>query len=167
MYAEQMADAGVDAIIGAHPHRLQGCSFIKDVPVAYSIGNFWFSTGSLYTSIAQIRIDKKGKLTMRMLPCIQRKLKTSIITDSKKKDIFYRYLADVSRKVGIDKNGTLYNLDFNQNDTNKADSKGTKRKNSTEHIKSDMEYKSEKGYSKHNSEYDIDGNRIDRVGNLE
>ena len=167
MYAEQMADAGVDAIIGAHPHRLQGCSFIKDVPVAYSIGNFWFSTGSLYTSIAQIRIDKKGKLTMRMLPCIQRKLKTSIITDSKKKDKFYRYLADVSRKVGIDKNGTLYNLDFNQNDTNKADSKGTKRKKSTEHIKSDMEYKSEKGYSKHNSEYDIDGNRIDRVGNLE
>ena len=166
-YAEKMADAGIDAIVGAHPHRLQGCAFVKDVPVAYSIGNFWFSTGSLYTSIAQIRIDKAGGLTMRMLPCIQRKLKTSLITDAKQIDKFYKYLADVSKKIGIDKNGTLYNLNHKQNSKNKSDSKHSKSKNSAKYIKSDIAYKSEKSYSKHNSEYDIDGNRIDRVGNLE
>lgn len=41
--AQLFAEAGADAIIGGHPHRLQGAAFISDVPVAYSLGNFWFS----------------------------------------------------------------------------------------------------------------------------
>ena len=42
--AEQIAQAGADVIIGGHPHRLQGAAFVGDVPIAYSLGNFWFST---------------------------------------------------------------------------------------------------------------------------
>lgn len=70
--AQLCAEAGADAVIGGHPHRLQGVSFIGDTPVVYSLGNFWFSTGSLYTTIAQIRIDQDGELTLQMLPCIHR-----------------------------------------------------------------------------------------------
>ena len=149
--AKQMAEAGVDAIVGGHPHRLQGCEFIENVPVAYSIGNFWFSTGSLYTSIAQIRIDKDGKLAMRMIPCLQKGLVTSVIEDEKQIKKFYEYLADISGKIGIDADGTLHDLKEEKNAGNKDKYK----------------YKSEKYYSKHSSNYDIDGNRIDRVGNLE
>lgn len=44
-YAQQMADAGVDYIIGSHPHALQPYDVLtardgRSVPVIYSIGNF-------------------------------------------------------------------------------------------------------------------------------
>lgn len=68
-------------MIGGHPHRLQGVEFIKNVPVAYSVENFWFSTGKLYTTIAQIQIDDSGSLKLRMIPCIQDSLTTSILTE--------------------------------------------------------------------------------------
>ena len=42
--ADLCVKAGADAVIGGHPHRLQGVEFIKNVPVAYSVENIWFST---------------------------------------------------------------------------------------------------------------------------
>lgn len=45
-YAKEMArafvDAGVDTVIGSHPHTLQGIEFYKDRPIYYSLGNFVF-----------------------------------------------------------------------------------------------------------------------------
>ncbi|MBB5172515.1 CapA family protein [Texcoconibacillus texcoconensis] len=41
-YAENMVNAGADAVVGAHPHVLQGFEFFDEQPVAYSIGNFLF-----------------------------------------------------------------------------------------------------------------------------
>ncbi len=40
--AKRMADAGVDAVIGGHPHRLQGCFMRGGTPVAMSLGNGLF-----------------------------------------------------------------------------------------------------------------------------
>ena len=88
---------------------------------------------------------------MRMIPCIQKGLVTSVIEDEKQIKKFYEYLADISGKIGIDADGTLHDLKEEKNGGNKDKYK----------------YKSEKYYSKHSSNYDIDGNRIDRVGNLE
>ena len=44
-WAQEMADAGADLIIGAHPHTLQPTGLLtaadgRDVPVYYSLGNF-------------------------------------------------------------------------------------------------------------------------------
>lgn len=41
--AHAMIDAGASAIVGHHPHVVQGVEFYKDVPVFYSLGNFIFS----------------------------------------------------------------------------------------------------------------------------
>ncbi|MCP3027965.1 CapA family protein [Halobacillus sp. A5] len=41
-YAEAMVKAGADAVIGSHPHVLQGFELIDGSPVAYSLGNFLF-----------------------------------------------------------------------------------------------------------------------------
>ena len=41
-YALKMTEAGADAVIGAHPHVLQGVEYVNGKPVAYSIGNFLF-----------------------------------------------------------------------------------------------------------------------------
>ncbi|MEZ4200096.1 MAG: CapA family protein [Candidatus Paceibacterota bacterium] len=40
--AYEFVAAGVDAIIGHHPHVVQDIGFIHDVPVFYSLGNFIF-----------------------------------------------------------------------------------------------------------------------------
>ncbi|MGN0143036.1 MAG: CapA family protein [Roseburia sp.] len=106
--AGRFVEAGADAIIGGHPHRLQGAEFIDGVPVAYSIGNFWFSDATLYTTVAQIILGEDGTLTLRYLPCIQKDLTTSLITDKTEKEEFYHYLASISGQVGIDAEGNVY-----------------------------------------------------------
>lgn len=40
--AAEMLDAGASAVVGSHPHVLQGFEFHEGKPIAYSIGNFLF-----------------------------------------------------------------------------------------------------------------------------
>lgn len=40
--AHAMVDAGADAVIGHHPHVLQGVELYRGKPIAYSLGNFLF-----------------------------------------------------------------------------------------------------------------------------
>lgn len=103
------AEAGADVIIGGHPHRLQGIAYYGDTPVAYSLGNFWFSNGTLYTTVAQVVIQADGKLQFRFLPCEQKDLTTGLLTDKTEKDEFYHYLAKISTDVVIDEAGNVYN----------------------------------------------------------
>lgn len=148
LIAKQLVDSGASAIIGGHPHRLQGIDYIKGVPVAYSLGNFWFSSGSLYTSIAQIKIDKTGELSLSMLPCVQKNMKTSLITNAKEKTAFYQYLADISYDVGFDSNGKTYDIEGMD----------------TQHVP--YAFISGQRYSTHNPNVDLDGNVLDKAGNL-
>ena len=106
--AKLYAEAGADVVIGGHPHRLQGVGFVEDTPVAYSLGNFWFSTGTLYTTVAQVVIEKDGSLQLKFLPCLQKDLTTSLITDKTEKDDFYHYIAAISSNIGIDAEGNVY-----------------------------------------------------------
>ncbi len=108
--ASQFEAAGADVIIGGHPHRMQGATFINDTPVAYSLGNFWFSTGTLYTTLTQVVIDEEGGLWLRYLPCLQKDLTTELITDKTEKDEFYHYLAAISTNIGIDEEGNVYDI---------------------------------------------------------
>ncbi len=146
--AEHFVQAGADAIIGSHPHRLQGAGFIQGAPVAYSLGNFWFSTGTLYTTVAQIVIDDKGDLSLRYVPCLQRNLKTSIITDEDEVEKYYRYLASVSIGVGIDSDGRIHDKS--------ADDYGTMN----------VPYDSDLCETQVLGAIDLDGRVIDIVGNL-
>ena len=102
------ADAGADVIIGGHPHRLQGIAYYEDTPVAYSLGNFWFSNGTLYTTVAQVIIDANETLQFRFLPCEQKDLTTGLLTDKTEMDEFYHYLAKISTDVVIDEAGNVY-----------------------------------------------------------
>lgn len=107
--ANLYAEAGADVIIGGHPHRLQGVAYYGETPVAYSLGNFWFSNGTLYTTVAQVVIQADGELQFRFLPCEQKDLTTNLITDKTEKDEFYHYLAKISSNVAIDAEGNVYN----------------------------------------------------------
>ncbi|MEG1067229.1 MAG: CapA family protein [Anaerovoracaceae bacterium] len=71
--AKEMAEAGVDYIIGSHPHALQRYDIIKTtdgrkVPIVYSMGNFTSNMGwdiSKDTIILSIELSKKnGKVIL-------------------------------------------------------------------------------------------------------
>ncbi|CAM3932285.1 CapA family protein [Alkalicoccus chagannorensis] len=70
-YARLMADAGADAIVGAHPHVLQGFEYIDGTPVAYSLGNFLFPDyvdgPTAETGLLQLQLDD-GEVAMRFEP---------------------------------------------------------------------------------------------------
>lgn len=111
MLAESFVRAGADVIIGGHPHRLQGAAYVEGVPVAYSLGNFWFSDATLYTTVAQVIIADSGELQLRFLPCEQRNMVTRMLTGQEEKDGFYHYLASISTDVGIDAQGNVFDKD--------------------------------------------------------
>ncbi len=145
--AAEYVEAGADAVIGGHPHRLQGVGFIKEVPVAYSIGNFWFSDAALYTTVAQVLIQKDGELRFRFLPCVQKDLTTSLITDKTEIDDFYNYLAAISSGIGIDAEGRIYSFEEETKET-------------------EIVYDSAVSTTPVIGGRDLEGNVIDHVGNL-
>ncbi len=146
--AEKIAQAGADAIVGAHPHRLQGAGFIFGVPVAYSLGNFWFSTGSLYTALGQLTIDREGTIQLSYIPCIQQGLTTDLITEEAEQKRYYEYLAAVSVGIGIDREGRVYD--------------GT----SENSLAKEILYDSDQAQTDILGARDIEGNVIDIIGNL-
>lgn len=147
--AQGFVEAGADVIIGGHPHRIQGVEYIGDIPVLYSLGNFWFSTGTLYTTIAQVQIDADGELAVRMIPCLQKDLTTTMLA-GEEAEAFYKFVADVSKNVVIDMDGYFYNTANGLN----AD------------MQDGINYQSGKKYSTYNGNYDLEGRAIDIVGNL-
>jgi poly-gamma-glutamate capsule biosynthesis protein CapA/YwtB (metallophosphatase superfamily) len=44
LIARALIDAGAAAVIGNHPHELQGIEFYAGCPIAYCLGNFWIDT---------------------------------------------------------------------------------------------------------------------------
>ncbi len=148
--AELCAGAGADLLIGGHPHRLQGVSYVEGIPVAYSLGNFWFSTGALYTAIAQVQIDENGTPSLFMLPCVQRDTKTYLIEGAGEKKEFYHYLADVSSGVGIDEDGRIHAY-------KDVDTPGV----------SPYAYTSGRRYGLRFDDTDLDMHQIDFVGNIQ
>lgn len=146
--AAKFVKVGADAIIGGHPHRMQGVGFVAGVPVAYSLGNFWFSSGTLYTTVAQVIILADGTLTLQFVPCIQKDMVTSLITDPDEKEEFYHYLAAVSGGVGVDAAGNVYD------------------KMAEDYPAGRVVYDSDTSQTKIEGLIDNEGRAIDIVGNL-
>ncbi len=76
--ARKFADAGADLIIGDHSHCLQGFEYIGEVPVIYSMGNFWFSSKNLDTGIVRATVTKDGIKSVKFLPCVQHDCRTDL-----------------------------------------------------------------------------------------
>lgn len=69
--ARVMIDAGADAIVGHHSHRLAPLEVVDGVPVFWSLGNFiWPDLGSLSstTGVAEIVIAPDGSVVGRLIP---------------------------------------------------------------------------------------------------
>ena len=114
--AEQFAQAGADAIIGGHTHCLQGITYIEDVPVIYSLGNFWFGStptdgvNKKDTAIAQVIINADGSMRFRFVPCVQQNRQTYLVTDESEKARIIAFEQQLSKGVTIDADGYVEKL---------------------------------------------------------
>ncbi len=70
--AHAAIDAGASAVIGSHPHVLQGMELYQGRPILYSLGNFVFGGNwnptDKRTAMVELAFDKKGYLKAEIVP---------------------------------------------------------------------------------------------------
>ena len=102
--APQYAEAGADLIIGDHPHVLQEIGYIGDVPVVYSLGNFWFNSRTLDTCMVTATIREGDLESLQFIPCLQSGCSTSLLEDTEKMRVI-NYMRSISGTALIDDEG--------------------------------------------------------------
>ncbi len=103
--AHQFVDAGADAVIGSHPHVLQGIEYYSGKPIFYSLGNFIFNQN--IDSTMAVRFTVSGEdVKVQLIPATASGAKTQL-ADSAKAESIYTYLESISSTVQIDENGNL------------------------------------------------------------
>lgn len=100
------AKAGVDLIIGDHPHCLQKIDVVEGVPVVYSLGNFWFNSRAQNSCLVEVTFDREGVAQMRFLPCRHENCRTRFLT-GEEADGVLDYMRSLSPNVYIDREGYI------------------------------------------------------------
>ena len=62
-------DAGADAVIGTHPHILQGIEYYGGKPIFYSLGNFIFNRDISQTAVVRVTVDEEAGVSYTVIPC--------------------------------------------------------------------------------------------------
>lgn len=99
-------DAGADAVIGAHPHVLQGIEYYNGKPVFYSLGNFIFNQTINETAALSVTISPDGTPTYTLIPAKAVNGKTVLRSSDEAKST-YDSLMKISPGVNIDENGNV------------------------------------------------------------
>ena len=72
-WAQRLADAGADAIVGTHAHLLQADGYLGDTYVAYGIGNhlwWWNDAESNDTGVVELTIEDGQLSGARFVPAV-------------------------------------------------------------------------------------------------
>ena len=120
--AHAYIDAGADAVIGAHPHILQGIEYYNGKPILYSLGNFWFDDYDIDTLVAELRFvgdrDENGFASlddadMQVVLHVgtQSGAFTSFADTEEWRDNIYRHIEYISPNIWIDDNGVVYEME--------------------------------------------------------
>lgn len=104
--AKQYIDAGADAVIGAHPHVIQGIEYYNGKPIVYSLGNYWFSSYGVRSAFAEITLDN-GEAILKMYPVYSEHCYTKILDNEKDVKDYYSYLESISFDVAISEDGIV------------------------------------------------------------
>lgn len=103
--AREFIHSGADAIIGGHPHVLQGMEYLEGKPVVYSLGDFWFNSETKFTTIVSLNINIDGLQQMKLLPCRQENFETHDLTNTPDSLDFMEHMRALSPNVNIDDAG--------------------------------------------------------------
>lgn len=101
--AYQYIDAGADAVIGSHPHVLQGIEYYQGKPIFYSLGNFIFNN-SVYESILVELTLTGDDIEVRAVPCVSEGNQMRLIGE---KQDYYGRLEELSFGVRIEEDGRV------------------------------------------------------------
>lgn len=107
---KEYLDAGADAVIGAHPHCLQGMEYYNGKPIIYSLGNFWFNEKTLDTMLLQLHFsgdDDSQQLELKVIPAIQSECRTTGVLDPQEQERIFQFLEDISVNIEIEEDGMV------------------------------------------------------------
>lgn len=102
--------AGADLIVGAHPHCLQGITYIDGKPVFYSLGNFVFNQTIERTAVLKVTVSDDGAVTYRLLAAYASNGKTALMEDADAAEL-YEYMNELSNGAAADDNGVVSQAD--------------------------------------------------------
>ena len=102
----RLIDAGADAVIGSHPHVVQGFEFYNGKPILYSLGNFLFSNSANDTFLCRLTLSRDAaggsgspiKTSVRILPCQRVDGQMRFLDDPSS---YYSYLTSLSYGVSV------------------------------------------------------------------
>ena len=100
-------DAGADAVIGSHPHVLQGMEYYNGKPIFYSLGNFIFNENINSTMAVKFVFNEAGDVTVSLLPAYASSAKTYLAEGEKAAGIL-NYVNGLSSTVNVAENGTIF-----------------------------------------------------------
>ena len=101
------AQAGVDLIIGDHPHCLQKMDSVEGVPVIYSLGNFWFNSRTQNSCVVKVTLRAGEIESFQFIPCRQSDCRTALLTGQEKIEVL-DYMRTISPNVTIDEEGYVF-----------------------------------------------------------
>ncbi|MHB8129385.1 MAG: CapA family protein [Mobilitalea sp.] len=103
--ATQYIDAGADAVVGCHPHVLQGFEYYKGKPIAYSLGNFWFNNSTRETGFLKLYLDTDDTVRMQILPAMSKSTFTYLLTEEAERTTYFDFMEEISYGTTIDEDG--------------------------------------------------------------
>ena len=101
-------DFGADAVVGMHPHCMQGFETYNNAPIVYSTGNFLFSKSNVdddknpwYYGYLPFITFEKGKLPVLEVFPYRFNVECTLISPftGKEKEIMLSYLAEISKPL--------------------------------------------------------------------
>lgn len=104
--ARECEEAGVDLIIGGHPHVLQEIGYVGEVPVVYSLGNFWFNSKTLDSCLVRVTIREGELKSLQFIPCQQTGCGVRLLEGAEKQRVL-NYMRQISGTAKIDDDGYI------------------------------------------------------------
>ncbi len=111
LQTDRIADlsaAGADLIVGDHPHCLQPFTHTGSTMVAYSLGNFLFTSYTVDTGILEATFSTADKslTSLKFVPMLQQDSAVKMADETDKARILQK-LRDISPYVNIDADGYI------------------------------------------------------------
>ncbi|HKL99799.1 MAG TPA: CapA family protein [Mobilitalea sp.] len=103
--ARQYIDAGADAVIGCHPHVMQGFEYYNGKPIAYSLGNYWFNNSTRETALMKLYIDSDGSTKVQLVPAMSKGTFTYLLQEKEERDTYFEFMEEISYEVEFDEDG--------------------------------------------------------------
>jgi poly-gamma-glutamate synthesis protein (capsule biosynthesis protein) len=104
-------DAGADAVIGSHPHVLQGMEYYNGKPIFYSLGNFIFNETIGSTMAVKVKVTPSGEISYSILPAYASGAKTQMAEGEKYTSIL-SHMQSLSPTVSVGSEGELSDANY-------------------------------------------------------